>query len=402
MLLFWYLCSFFCCFVWLIGLLMWKHAQQLPCLSQMLPQPRESWPSLTILVPARNEADTLPQSIRQRMTTNYPNLQVIIVNDRSEDQTGPIAETLAQADSRIQVIHIRELPTGWLGKQHALYTGVQHATGEWILFSDADVEIHPDVLGKVIDHCETHQFDVLAALPTFCPNHALLGGLYALMFRMLYAITSVKSVENPRSKMGIGVGAFTLVRRNTLLDSPGFPALRMRVDDDLQLGLMLKRSGARCTAINGAGEITVALYRTIRDFVVGAEKNAWAVSAHFNLFRGLFISCTFFFLDLAPWLLTILAPSPFSSFGGATLGFLLLTSCLALHFNRSIVWHGPLAPLGAILFFFASLRGTLLGWWRGGLFWRNTFYPTSSFLQTPPVSVVSTSSPNPQSPQGER
>ncbi|MEK7768052.1 MAG: glycosyltransferase family A protein, partial [bacterium] len=113
------------------------------------PEPA-AWPRLSVLVPACNEADTLEPALETLLRSDYPDLEVILVDDRSTDGTGAVVDRLAARDARIVPVHVAALPPGWLGKVHAMHVALPHATGEWLLFSDADVHAAPDTIRRAV------------------------------------------------------------------------------------------------------------------------------------------------------------------------------------------------------------------------------------------------------------
>ena len=136
---------------WIIGgLRMVRGMARVPRLGEVSPLPDADCPAVSILVPARNEADRLPQALPTLLAQDYPRSEVIVVNDRSSDRTGAILEEFASQNENLSVHHLRELPAGWLGKPHALEVGYQHATGEWLVFTDADVRFAPDLLRRAL------------------------------------------------------------------------------------------------------------------------------------------------------------------------------------------------------------------------------------------------------------
>src|SRR5262249_1899466 len=128
------------------------------------PEPKR-WPRLTVVIAACDEARTIGPALATLLVSDYPDLEIVVVNDRSTDDTGAIIDDVARRRPRVRAVHVRELPDGWLGKVHALHSGVAAATGEWLLFTDADVHFAPDTLRNAIAHVEAHGIDHLAAAP---------------------------------------------------------------------------------------------------------------------------------------------------------------------------------------------------------------------------------------------
>lgn len=130
----------------------------------------QDWPKLSIIIAACNEEETISAALQTLLGQDYPNLEIVIVNDRSTDKTGQIIQEWAQKDPRIIDIHLDHLPEGWLGKVHALHRATEKATGEWLLYTDADVHFHLDVLRKVICLVEQEQIDHLGLIPKITSN----------------------------------------------------------------------------------------------------------------------------------------------------------------------------------------------------------------------------------------
>lgn len=125
----------------------------------------EALPRLSIVVPALNEEETVEPAMRTLLALDYPQLEIIAVDDRSTDETGGILDRLAATDPRLRVLHVRELPAGWLGKNHALHLASREATGDYILFTDADVLFEPTVLRRTVRAMIARGLDHLAVFP---------------------------------------------------------------------------------------------------------------------------------------------------------------------------------------------------------------------------------------------
>ncbi|MCY4580877.1 MAG: glycosyltransferase family 2 protein, partial [Chloroflexi bacterium] len=138
--------------------------------SQLLSPP----PRVSVIVPAHNEERGIAESLRSLLSMDYQDYEVIFVNDRSIDRTGDIAKEFVAKDKRLKVIHIEELPPGWFGKNHAAWCGAQAASGEIILFTDADVIIAPDALSRAVNYLIGENLQFLGVVPEMIASGALL------------------------------------------------------------------------------------------------------------------------------------------------------------------------------------------------------------------------------------
>lgn len=281
--------SLFACGFWIfiLSFLLWT-LRTIPLLSgeaEALCRDEEHWPKLSIIVPACNEAAHIEHALKTLLAQDYPNLEVIAIDDRSTDTTGEILDRLAGADARLRVLHLTELPKGWLGKVHALHRGVQIATGDWYLFTDADIYFEPRALRRAICYARHHQANHLVCMPrvetdSFWLNVAICS------FGLLFFLTArVGLVNRPNSKTPIGVGAFNLVEAQMFRRTPGFEWLRMEPTDDYGLGLMINRGGGRTRFVVAEDEMAVPWYETLGDMIRGVEKNAFGPGAHYQWWR---------------------------------------------------------------------------------------------------------------------
>ncbi|MCU0701207.1 MAG: glycosyltransferase [Myxococcaceae bacterium] len=339
-------------------------------------QPPGGWPRLSVVIPARNEAEHLEAALTLKRSSTYPNLELVVVNDRSTDDTGAIAERVAAADPRVRVVHLTALPDGWLGKVHAMAKGLEVCTGEFVLFSDADVFIAPGVFEKVISAAQREALDFLCIFPRIRPEAPLLQASLATMFRVLVLFSRPWAVSDPRSKAAVGVGAFNLVRRSALAKTKGLEWLKLETGDDMALGVMLKASGARCEFFLGGEDVHLEFYPSYAVMMRAVEKNGAAAPA--PLLIG------------AAALLVLLEVGLFAGFGlggswalAAALGAM---SSIVLAASVARLTHTPTSPslvpwLGSIPFAFVVARSAVLALVRGGVRWRGTFYPTKEIAR---------------------
>lgn len=332
------------------------------------------WPRVSIIVPARNEGNTVGAAMPTLCALDYPDFELIAVNDRSEDDTGAVLDRLAAIDRRLRVDHIRDLPAGWIGKNHALHHGAAQAAGRWLLFTDADIHFSPDALRRAVAFAEAGELDLLAAVPRLTEGGHLLGicvGAFSLLFPMFFRPWRI---ADPASRSYGGVGAFNLVRAVTYQKLGGHTRLRLRPDDDVKLGKLFKRSGARCDFLLGAGAISVAWYASVGEMARGLTKNAFAGTDYSVpvILGGVLVQLVFFVwppvalfaVSGLAWWLDLLATAA-----------MLAVAVDHQGFAGGRRWHGLFLPLGIVIFDYILLRSMVVTLWQRGIVWRGTHYP---------------------------
>jgi glycosyltransferase involved in cell wall biosynthesis len=338
------------------------------------------WPRLTVIVPACNEAESLESALRSVLEQDYPDLQIILVDDRSTDGTAAIVDRLALADPRILAIHVEKLPEGWLGKVHALNLGAIKSSGGWLLFSDADVHMAPGTLRRAVAYCLHHAIDHMAAMPDIWPSSLLVSANVALFFRGLIVALRLWAVSDPKSDAFIGIGAFNLVRREALERSAGLAWLRMEVGDDLALGMMLKQSGARSCLVNAHELLGLYWYRKLREMAHGAEK-AYSSAARCSLVRVVLLSVLLVAMEWAPLVALAFWTVPGLLWSGvAMLAAAIGSSVVLARWCKANVLPALFFPVAAIVSAGIMLRSGWLGYRRGGVMWRGTLYTKDQLL----------------------
>lgn len=342
----------------------WSRAR-VPVLSALPLRPLPRWPTVSIIVPARDEGAHLHEALRAKLADGYPALQVLVVDDRSTDDTG--AQARALGDPRVVVTRVEELPEGWLGKVHALQRGVEASTSEWLLFSDADVHLAPGTLARTIAWAEERQFDFIGAIPSV--HAGTFGVVWSLQsfMRLIILGARLPLVERAESTAAMGVGAFNLVRRAALARSPGFEWLKMEIADDMGLGVMMKKSGARCAATVAGDAVSLQFYPSLRVMTKALEKNGAQAPAAAMVLGN---------LALAAVELGFYAGFFSSWWWAAALVWLLaaVTDFTLASWLRAPRWPAVLPGFGVLPLCFAVARSSVLAAIRGGVVWRGTFY----------------------------
>lgn len=373
------------CAVWLLQTaIVFKHLAELRTLSELNPPSPKTWPRVSAVIPSRNEVDELPAALASRLSDGYPDLELVVVDDRSTDETPAVLARIAASDTRVRPIRIEELPDRWLGKIHALARGVEAATGEWLLVSDADIHFEPDALRRAVALCEAEGLDFLALVPEFRSRSFTVDVLWAVFVRTFSLLCSPKAVRDPRSKASAGSGSFMLARRSAYDRTPGFEWLRMETADDMALGLMMKRAGARCEFMNGRGSARVSIYDSLSEFYRGVEKNAGSLAQRPFIVTFLAMAVAGL-VEYSPVLAIIAGVArgvPWLVGVGIVSALLATFSTVAaLRRNTGLVGPALLWPIGWALVTSGILRSVWLAKRRGGVVWRETFYPVADLLE---------------------
>ncbi len=342
--------------------------------------PSGEWPALAVIFAARDEAQHVETATRSILTLDYPNLHVVAVDDRSQDDTGAILDRLALEDPRLTVIHVRDLPSGWLGKTHALQLASEATDAPWLLFTDADVHHATHSLRKAIAYALSSGADHIIVPPSV-PSESFGERLFLVMFQLIFTMHAPGWwVEDRKRKAAIGVGAFNLVRAEPFRAIGGFRRIALSVDDDLQLGRALKWAGYQPRVLLGEGEVSVRWQVGLGGMIRGLEKNFFSV-AHYRLPLVVGFSFAILLVGVCPFVGLFVGPVWARAICG--LGVLVMSVLVALVGAqcRLTFAYGPLAWLSALILLWTLWRSTLLTLIRGGVRWRGHLYSLKELRQ---------------------
>lgn len=333
------------------------------------------WPRLSVIVPARDEADHIEQALRTLLAVEYPGLEVVVVDDRSTDATGAIMDRMAaEAAGRLKVLHIRELPPRWLGKTHAMWRGAQQASGEWLLFTDADVFFAPDSLQRAVHHAEREHADHLVVFPTIelrTPGETMMVAFFQSLF--MFGHRPWKTAD-PKSKDHMGVGAFNLVRREAYEKVGTYEALRLEVLDDMRFGKVIKDHGLAQRNVFGRDLVVVRWARGAMGVVRNLTKNMFAL-LEFRWTKTLAAAVGMLALFLGPWIGLALAHGwARAGFAGAVL-VIVATYIGMSQRSRVPFYYFATHPFAAVVYVYILLRSMGHALYHDGVVWRGTKYP---------------------------
>jgi glycosyltransferase involved in cell wall biosynthesis len=342
-------------------------------------------PRVSIIVPARNEEETIEQALNTMLALDYDNYEVIAVNDRSTDRTGEIMErvsnnshvsqkTREMGHPEFRVVHHSELPAGWLGKTHAMWTAANQATGDWLLFTDADVLFRPDSLRRALAYAEAVPADHVVLFPRMImkrPGEYMMIAFFHTLFMFGHRPWKV---ADPRTDDHMGVGAFNLVRRSVYNAVGTYEALRMEVIDDMKLGKLVKKAGCAQRNVFGGDLISIRWAKGAMGVVNNLTKNFFAVLS-FQWWRTVISAFGLAFLNFGPFLGVFLAHGWARVPYAVALGSIFL---IYIGMSRWIAvppYYFLLHPLSTALFIYTLLRSMILTLWNDGIEWRGTKYP---------------------------
>ncbi len=334
----------------------------------------EEWPSVSLIVPARNEELYIEKAVRSLTRLDYPHLEITIINDRSTDQTGAILDSLAAEFPQLNVVHVAELPAGWLGKNNAMQLGADRSAGKWLLFTDADIVYEPTTLRRAMRYVRDEQIDHLSAWPVIQAPTWLLSVFMTTFAIYLFLFVRVWSIRNPNSAAHIGVGAFNLVRKDVYRAVGGHERIRLRPDDDLKLGKIVKLAGYRQDLIDATDFLSLEMYRSVGELVRALEKNAYSGS-DYNIPLTVATSLLSLLWNVWPFVAVFVLSGPAR--------WIYLAVCLGLWtmaFGCSRTLRTPAScalafPIGVLMFVYILMRTMLLNHYQGGIQWRDTHYP---------------------------
>jgi len=385
----------FIAFFWVFhGLRVAWGLSRLPWIKDFPPAQDEACPRISLIFAARDEEEKLPAALATLAAIDYPNLEIIAVDDRSQDATGRILDDFGLIDlstghhtdtsdtasqglpgsSRFRAVHVTELPPGWLGKPHALQKAYESSTGDWLLFTDADVRFVPDALRRAVAVVQSRNLDHL----TLFGDVEMVGfwetvliTFFGLAFHMA---NDPYRVSNPHSRAYVGVGAFQLIKRSAYEACGTHRRLAMEVLDDMKLGKLVKQARLRSSVGVAQEAVVVRWHAGVGNLVRGVTKNFFAALGY-NLPLVVVAICAMLLMNVAPFLGVI-----FGHGWVRVLAGIAVVIALGFHVGVDVVmrvspFYALTHPLGAALFAYMLARSTVVTLWQGGVTWRGTFYP---------------------------
>ena len=333
----------------------------------------QAMPTITVIVPARDEVADIGATLRSLLKQDYPHVQIIAVNDRSNDETGPVMEKIARGhEDVLRIIHVTELPEGWLGKTHAMALAARQATSDWLLFTDGDVVFAPDALRRTLVHAQETGAEHMVTMPTMTVtrwDEGMVIGFFQIISIWAARPWRVNSPKNTRDC--VGIGAFNMIRRDVYNKIGGFEALRMEILEDVRLARIVHSGGYVQRVAFGRDLVRVHWAVGALGIVRVLTKNMFSAFR----FKPMYLlgACTWMAL-FCIWPAVELLYAPTRLGGAVTLA--AIVSGYAVFSKRTglSAWYSLLFPSAAIIFIYTMLRSMRRTMKAGGVMWRGTFY----------------------------
>ncbi len=358
----------------LIAVELFRGVRTMGYLENVPPVVSTTSPLVSVVIPARNEAKHLETALRSVLGQQYPHFEVIVINDRSTDETGAILDRLVRQNPLIKVFLLHELPPGWLGKNYALFFGASKARGDLLLFTDADVIMEPTTISRAVGYLMAEHLDHL----TLSPRLAMPGLLLNIFVTGFYFFFSLYArpwkVRDPRSHAHIGIGAFNLIRREVYQNIGTHQVIAMRPDDDMKLGKIIKKGGFAQDILFGNGFIAVEWYASVQELIHGMMKNSFA-GVEYRISSVVAVTFGQIAIFIWPFFAVFLIGAPSRWVYLAIVLILLTLVSYGAHLCNSRPWLGLGLPLASALLLYIFWKSMLQIYWHQGIYWRDTHYP---------------------------
>lgn len=336
-------------------------------------------PLASVIIPARNEARNIADCLRGVLSSTYGPLEVVVVNDHSTDGTGNIARTVAATDRRVRVLDNPDLPPGWFGKQWACSQGARAATGDILIFVDADTRIAPDLIVRSVNGMLRTSADLYSVIGRQEMHTFWERMIQPQIFNVLanrYGGTEV--VNGSRHAYDkIANGQYLMIRRAAYDALGGHESVRMYVAEDLMLAQKFFQAGRKTVLVLGWDQLATRMYTSLGELVAGWRKNVYAGGRH-AVPGGRVGQALFSFvlplpalMQLVPVLVLIgsvfgLVSSGVALWSGIVTVALLLWWTFIYAVNGERVWYAVLFPVGAAAMLYILLsavaRGSSVAW----------------------------------------
>ncbi len=370
-------------FFWIV-----RNLRALPAPPRAADVERATLPKLSVVLPVRDEERDVEDCVRSILAQDYPELEVLVVDDGSNDATPTILAGLAAGDGRLRVLRNDVLPPGWMGKNHALDVGARTATGEWILFVDVDVRLRDEALIRAVALAVERRADLFTIVPEMVNVSFWERVVMPFIVNVILMVFPAKELNDPNHSAASGNGPFMLFRRVAYDAIGGHAKIKGEVIEDLALAQAIKAQKRNLVYAQGVELAQLRMYRSLRELWNGWSKN-FHVAVGGNVIAAALGALALIAIFVLPWILPIVSvfgwswpvsASPW--FGVAALGGAYVLAALTIRrllldvfkLDDSLAW---LTPVAACITAGILLNSTLRAASGKGVSWKGRTYGTS-------------------------
>jgi chlorobactene glucosyltransferase len=341
-------------------------------------EPLPEYPFVSVCVPARDEERDIEACLTSLLNQDYPQFEVIVVDDNSTDETPGIIESLQERHANLISIQGAALPADWYGKPFALHQAGQKARGELLLFTDADPVFQPYALTTAVHLIQKHGLDMVSLLPGAEFGSFWERVVQPVIFAFIAALTRFRKVNDPESKAAMGVGAFILLRRAMYGRVGGHETLKQTILEDIGMARLVKRAGAKIMIADAQKIYSIRMYHSFREIWIGWRKNVFLAMKKSIFKTFYYIFCVLGFV-VTPWLMVGIHLWLGSGLGWqvmawAGLGLVLITTWTLCHELNLEKRYALLFPLGALVMAAIMINSMIQVLFRGQAEWRGRTY----------------------------
>lgn len=356
-------------------------------------------PKVSVLVAAKDEEANIGSCATTFLDQNYPDYELIIIDDRSSDRTSEILRSIQATDpngAKLHPLSVKELPPGWAGKNNAMRLGIESAQGEWYLLSDADCrQTCQTTISAVMNYALKHRVDLLSVLPVLDTQTVWEKIIQPVAGAVLIFWFNPVRVNNPASKVAYANGAFILIRKDVYEKLGGHAAVRHQLNEDLHMAKLAKQKGFSLRVVQNDGLYLTRMYRNFHETWRGWSRIFYGC---FGTVRQLLISAAFMtIISLLPWVSLAIsgiavawaAAGHWTNLWYVSVATVLAQLSVLVRFyliSKSDVRYVITWPIGAALcigMLFSAILKTL-GW--TGTAWRGTVYRQGQQVPTAQVN----------------
>ena len=307
---------------------------------------------VSVIVPAKDEEANIGAALETLVAQDYPNIEIIVVDDRSTDGTAEVVRGVAARDGRVRLVQVKELAAGWFGKPHAMHTGAREARGEWLLFVDADCRQAPHSVRVGVGFCAAEGGEMLSLWPVLEMHGFWENAVQPVAGSVLVAWFRPGWVNDPKHRAAFANGQYILIRRSAYEAVGGHEAVRAKVVEDIAFAREVKGRGHRLLNAVGQDLFTTRMYDSLRAMWKGWTRIFYGAFGGVGQIVGVFF-LTFFF-TLAPF--AVLAASAFALWASADKSAAASGAAVAAGAQGWWAWTVFGVAAGTVLAIFVTMR----------------------------------------------